>query len=179
MFLKFFKNRWHQLNAKKHNAAKEVSVLANTTVIGDAMHVTVGEQVSFGGDVILYANEKISIGSHTMIGMRTIIHTSTHDYKQHPMWRYRIDRPIVIGQHVWIGTSCIILAGVVIEDFAVIAAGSVVTANVPKGAIVGGNPAKIISYRDSSIYNSSMSIELWSEALPKAEGHINKWCKER
>jgi maltose O-acetyltransferase len=179
MFLKFFKKRWHYLNTRKHVGKQLPSALANAIVIGNAINVVVGEQVSFGGDVVLYANGKITIGAHTMIGMQTMIHTSTHDYRQHPMWRYRIDRPISIGKHVWIGTSCIILAGVIIEDFAVIAAGSVVSANVPKGAIVGGNPAKIISFRDPAVYNGPMSIELFSEALPKAEGHLDKWCKER
>jgi acetyltransferase-like isoleucine patch superfamily enzyme len=40
-----------------------------------------------------------------MIAYNTIIHTSTHDYNSHPMWLKRIDRPVEIGKHVWIGAS--------------------------------------------------------------------------
>lgn len=153
--------------------------LLGATICGKRENLIIGDKVSFGGNVVLYANNLITIGEYTMIGMNTILHTSTHDYNMHPMWRYRIDKPISIGKHVWIGTSCVILAGVIIEDYAVVAAGSVVTANVPQGAIVGGNPARIIKYRDPSVYRGKLSIELLSEALPLKKGHIEKMCKGR
>lgn len=53
----------------------------------------------------------------------------------------------IIGNDVWIGTGALILSGIRIGDGAVVAAGAVVTKNVPPYAIVGGNPAKIIRYR--------------------------------
>lgn len=55
--------------------------------------------------------------------------------------------PIDIGNDVWIGTNSIILSGVKIGDGAIIAAGSVVTKDVPDFAIVAGNPSRIIKYR--------------------------------
>ena len=58
-------------------------------------------------------------------------------------------KPIHIGNDVWIGARAIILDGVNIGHGAVIAAGAVVTKNVPPYAIVGGVPAKIIRYRQS------------------------------
>ena len=57
-----------------------------------------------------------------------------------------------LGKNVWLGTDCIILSGVRIDDGAIVAAGSVVTKSVPECAIVGGNPAKIIGWRDKSEY---------------------------
>lgn len=178
MLLKYLKGRFIQVFSLEKKTIAEKNP-EGSILIGASDKLVLGQEVAFGGNVILYANEVISIGDYTMIGMNTIIHTTTHDHKEHPMWRYRIDRPIRIGNHVWVGTSCVILAGVIIEDYTVVAAGSVVTANVPKGSIVGGNPARIIGYRDPSVYNGSMSVKTMSEALPKTEGHLDKWCKDR
>lgn len=54
---------------------------------------------------------------------------------------------IIIGNDVWIGFGAQIMSGITIEDGAVIAAGAVVTKNVPKYSVVAGVPAKIIKYR--------------------------------
>lgn len=53
--------------------------------------------------------------------------------------------PVIIGDQVWIGTGATILAGTTIGDQAAVAAGSVVTSDVPGGTVVGGNPAHVIS----------------------------------
>jgi len=108
----------------------------------------IGKGVSFGGNVFIFKTAPVTIGDYSMIAYDVIIHTSTHDYKSHPMWMRRIDRPVKIGKHVWIGTGSIILPGVKIGDYAVIGAGSIVTSHVPKCAIVVGCPAKIIKFRD-------------------------------
>lgn len=55
---------------------------------------------------------------------------------------------INIGNDVWIGANCVILPGVTINDGAVVGAGSIVTKDVPKNAIVMGNPARIFKYRE-------------------------------
>ena len=57
---------------------------------------------------------------------------------------YTPTAPIKIGNHVWIGVNCTILKGVTIGDGAIIAAGSVVTKDVPAHSLVGGVPAKVI-----------------------------------
>lgn len=69
--------------------------------------------------------------------------------------------PIVVGNDVWIATRAIIMSGVTIGDGAVIAAGSVVTRDVPPYAIVGGNPAKIIKYRFSEDTIAAMRQIRW------------------
>ena len=56
--------------------------------------------------------------------------------------------PIKIGNDVWIGCNSIILKGVTIGDGAIVAAGSVVTKDVPDYAVVGGAPAKVIRFLD-------------------------------
>ena len=64
-----------------------------------------------------------------------------------------INKDIIIKENVWIASYAFILPGVVINEGAVIAAGSVVTKDVPKCAVVGGNPGRIIKYRDEEEYN--------------------------
>lgn len=132
---------------------------------------------ALGGNVLLYANAPISIGAHSMITMNAMLHTSTHDYCDHPMWKRRIDRPIQIGCHVWIGAGAIILPGVIVGDYAVVGAGSVVTANVPEGAIVGGNPARIIKYRVPETYQRAPAITSVHEGRVYKAGFLNHRCK--
>lgn len=153
--------------------------LSGTKQIGDIHLISIGENVSFGGEVILYANALIEIGDNTMVAYNVIFHTSTHDYNDHPMWLKRIDRPIKVGKHVWIGTGVIILPGVIIGNYAVIAAGSVVNANIPEGAIVAGNPARIIRYRDKSSYLKLASVTNWDDSIITKEGFLQKECKEK
>lgn len=62
-------------------------------------------------------------------------------------------RKVVIGKYVWIGARATILPGVTIGDGAVIGAGSVVTKDVPSCAVVGGNPAKVVKYRNIEKFN--------------------------
>ena len=128
-------------------------------VYGDLQLLELGENVAFGGGVSLQLNAPVQIGTGTMIGCGSIIHTATHDYKRHPMWQIRRDRPVKIGAYVWVGMGALILPGVKIGDHAVIGAGSVVTKNVPAGAIVAGNPARLLRYRDPADYAAGTGID--------------------
>ena len=86
-----------------------------------------------------------------MIGYRTQIISSDHTIPPKGV-PFPISgdnhKKIVIGKDVWIGGNCLITAGVNIGDGVVVAGGSVVTKNIPKNAIVGGVPAKIIKMRE-------------------------------
>ncbi|MEQ9363132.1 MAG: acyltransferase [Leptospirales bacterium] len=141
-------------NLRNRILGRSGSPIPGTVLYGDVKYLQLGANVSFGGNVTLQLNAKVTIGSHSMIGSGCTIHTATHDYNRHPMWEVRIDRPVEIGACVWIGMGALIFPGVRIGDHAVIGAGSVVTRNVPEGAIVAGNPAKLIKYREPKIYES-------------------------
>lgn len=92
-----------------------------------------------------------SIGSNVIMGPDIKIYSRNHRYS-------RLDTPIqyqgkkqyntVVGDDVWIGANVIILAGVEVGNHVIIGAGSVVTKDVSDYAIVGGNPAKVIKYRN-------------------------------
>lgn len=76
--------------------------------------------------------------------------------------------PVSIGNDVWIGARAIILDGITIEHGAIIAAGSVITKNVPAYAIVGGIPARIIKYRFSEeTIKKNIETEWWNWDIEK------------
>lgn len=78
------------------------------------------------------------------------------------------DKSINIGNDVWIGMRCLILDGVTIGDGAIVAAGAVVTKDVPPYAVVGGVPAKVLKYRFSpDIIARLLEIKWWN--LPDEE----------
>ena len=59
-----------------------------------------------------------------------------------------INKPVIIKDFVWLGSNVTIVPGVTIGEGVVVGAGSVVTKSVPNYAVIGGNPAQIIKYRD-------------------------------
>lgn len=108
----------------------------------------IGDQVGMSG-VIICASERISIGDRVLLGADCAI----YDTDFHPLdaqARLVNDlskvgvKPVVVGSDVWIGARAIVLKGVTIGDGAIIAAGAVVTRDVPPGAIVAGVPAKVV-----------------------------------
>ena len=72
-------------------------------------------------------------------------------------------RSVIIGNDVWIGTNALLIGGISIGDGAVIAAGAVVTKDVPPYAIVGGVPAKIIRYRFNQHKREWLTQDKWWE----------------
>jgi virginiamycin A acetyltransferase len=79
---------------------------------------------------------------------------------------------IVVGNDVWIGLGCTIMSGVNIGTGAVIATGSVVTKDVPPYAIVGGTPAKVITYRfDEHTIDRLLKSEWWDLDPKELEKH--------
>ncbi len=85
----------------------------------------------------------IEIGNGAWIGHNVVLATINHDLspKENRKNHYA---PVKIGAHVWIGSNATILPGVTIGNWAVIAAGAVVTRDVPTMTVVGGVPAKVL-----------------------------------
>ena len=93
----------------------------------------------------------VEIGRYFHTGRGLTIFSSNHDYESQeaiPYGRKSILKPVIIKDFVWCGANVTICPGVTIEEGAVIGAGAVVTKDVPKCAVVAGNPAKIIKYRN-------------------------------
>ena len=98
--------------------------------------ICIGNNVGISSSCI-WAKEKIIIGNSVNIG-------EFYSKKETLDTHLAKCSPIQIEDHVLIGTRCIILKGVTIGSHSIIAAGSVVTKNIPANVIAGGNPCKII-----------------------------------
>ncbi|WP_157000412.1 DapH/DapD/GlmU-related protein [Leucobacter komagatae] len=90
----------------------------------------------------------ITIGDDVMIGPNVSLLASGHPLAPAERRTGLTSAPIHIGRGVWIGASALIMQGVTIGDDAVVAAGAVVTRDVPSRAVVGGVPAAIIKMLD-------------------------------
>jgi len=118
-------------------------------VVRPPFHCDYGYNIHLCDDVFLNFNcvildvVEVRIGTGTQIGPAVQIYAADHP-RDAAERRSGLEygRPVVIGEHVWIGGGAIILPGVTIGDGALIGAGSVVTRDVAAGATVVGNPAR-------------------------------------
>ncbi|MBQ9003087.1 MAG: sugar O-acetyltransferase [Eggerthellaceae bacterium] len=96
-------------------------------------------------DCLFLANDRIDIGSRVLIAPRVMLLTVSHPVGAAERFRVRyLTAPIEIGDEAWIGTGATIMPGVRVGRGAVVAAGAVVTRDVPDGYIVAGVPARVI-----------------------------------
>lgn len=108
-----------------------------------------GKNISIGKDVFINSGchfqdqGGIRIGDGALIGHNVVLATINHDLDPEEN-RKNHYAPIKIGSHVWIGSNATVLAGVTIGDWSVVAAGAVVTRDVPSMTVVGGVPAKVL-----------------------------------
>ena len=125
-----------ELNLEKHVDAP------STLRIGDCSGI--GENA--------YIQGRTSIGDYVMMAKNVRIFTRNHNFSRMdiPMSRQgtQEEKPVTIGNDVWIGDSVILLPGTKIGNGVIIGAGSVVRGTVPDYAIVTGNPAQVTGYRE-------------------------------
>jgi maltose O-acetyltransferase len=104
--------------------------------------LTIGNKVFINYGVDIGCTKNIKIGNDTKIGPLTNIIDS--DFHKVEPSKDVTCKEIIIGNNVWIGRQCVILPGVTIGDNSVIAAGSIVTKDVPPNVLVGGIPSRVI-----------------------------------
>jgi len=148
-FLKFL-YRWKIKHSAKQ-VGKNLYIGNNSSVNRNTI---LGDNVNFNGMKIL-GEGKVVIGNNFHSGTNCEIITSNHNYdfgKAIPYDETHIIKNVFIEDNVWLGNRVIILGGVTIGEGAIVQAGAVVIKDVPKCAIVGGNPAKVIKYRNREHY---------------------------
>jgi acetyltransferase-like isoleucine patch superfamily enzyme len=125
-------------------------------IAGDLSKFEIHPTSHLKSDTFIESSGGVKIGKYFHVGRGLTIFSSNHNYKSEksiPYDEVDIMEPVVIGDFVWFGANVTIVPGVRIGEGAVVGMGSVVTRDVPPGAIVGGNPAKIIAYRDMETYH--------------------------
>ncbi|KOH43890.1 acyltransferase [Sunxiuqinia dokdonensis] len=121
--------------------------------------IVFGDYSKIGGESTIHAVRSVTIGDYTAIGDHVFI-TDNNEHsinpedrfimrqkdEDHPyrLWRYSDSKPVSIGRNVWIGSHSRINKGVTIGDNSIVAAGAIVTKDVPSNAIAAGNPARIV-----------------------------------
>lgn len=108
-------------------------------------NIELGDNVYFNFNCVILDVAKVTIGSSVLFGPNVQIYTAGHPLD----WQARaggkeFGKPVAIGDYVWVGGGAIVCPGVSIGSKSIIAAGAVVTKNVPSGVVVGGNPARVI-----------------------------------
>lgn len=116
--------------------------------IREPSNITLGDGVVIGDNAILDGRNGIRISENVVFASNVRIWTEQHDHED-PWFRCETQKhdPVIIDKRAWIGSHTIILHSVHIGEGAVVAAGAVVTHDVPPFAIVAGIPAKKIGER--------------------------------
>lgn len=136
-------------------------------------HVEIGENFYANMDCIFLDVNKIKIGDNVMVGPRVSFFTAGHPTDAEiRITDLEFGLPITVGNNVWIGGNSVLLPGITVGNNSIIAAGAVVTKDVPDHTIVGGNPAKVIRKVNQA------DKEKWQKQMKKyhlrKEEHLNK-----
>lgn len=163
--------------------AEAAAVDAETLALDDRSYIAAGAYVT--GEIHIGAD--CSINPYTVVrgnvtlgdGVRMGAHSSilgfnhTMSDPELPVFRQPlVSLGVRIGDDVWIGSHVVVLDGVEVGAHAVLAAGAVVTKNVPAGAVVGGNPARLLKWRIEPVDPLGIRLESFGETARAAASAI-------
>ena len=125
-------------------------LIISTSFNNIGSHITIGNNVGIGEYAYLGGGGGLDIGDDCIIGQYLSCHPENHNFENENLLirEQGVTRKgIVIGKNCWIGSKVTVLDGVTIGDNCIIAAGAVVTKNMPSNSVIGGVPAKVIKSR--------------------------------
>lgn len=108
------------------------------------LNISIGRAVFIGYDCTFTGHGAIDIGDEVMIAHKVNLVTAGHPVEPGQRRAYITAGPITIGTNVWVGAAATVLPGVHIGAGAVVAAGAVVTRDVPPATLVAGVPARVV-----------------------------------
>ncbi|WKK72329.1 acyltransferase [Rathayibacter oskolensis] len=139
-----FVSEWAAIDAERLELGDRSYLAAGASITGEVVigaDCSINASTAVRGHVVL--GSAVRVGAHTSIlGFNHSMEPGTEVFRQ-PL----TSRGVCIGDDVWIGSHVVVLDGVRVGDHAVLAAGAVVTKDVPSGAVVGGNPARRLRWR--------------------------------
>lgn len=121
----------------------------------EGLHIGYGTVLA--GDLFINARGGVHIGKYCHIAKGLTIYSHNHNWKSTRSIPYDggiIEKPVKIGDCVWIGCNVTIAPGASIGDGVIISSASAVFGEIPKGAIIRGNPAQVIGYRDLECFDT-------------------------
>jgi acetyltransferase-like isoleucine patch superfamily enzyme len=171
------------------------SVANDELRLGDRSYVAAGAylsgSLSAGADCTInpYAVVRglVRLGDGVRIGAHTSVLGFNHTFGDPDVEVFRqpvLSVGITIGNDVWVGSHAVVLDGVTVGDRSVIAAGAIVTKDVPAGAVAGGNPARVLRWRVPPVAppdDLHDRLATWSARLPEAAERLldRGWDAER
>lgn len=147
-------NGWHEPEEMRRIVSQIFGyTVPDSLMLWPPFHCDFGKNVRLGENVFVNAGccfqdqGGIRIGNDVLIGHQVVLATIDHGLDPEKRGHHEL-APIVIGNKVWVGSHATICRGVTIGDGAVVAAGAVVTRDVPSRTVAGGVPAKILKTID-------------------------------
>lgn len=154
-----------------------------TSVVQGAknIYVGIGSTPGFGPGCYIQGIGRIYIGNYVLVAPNVGIISANHDIYDHS--KHVKDTAVIIGDYSWIGMNSVILPNVVLGEFTIVAAGSVVTKSFQDGyCIIAGNPARIIKkldkdkcvrYKNKYEYYGFYRKEEFEKKYPSVENYFN------
>lgn len=146
----------------------ESSVRGNRVVVGDGTTIDSFVKIKFAGGrgdveigaccylnsgVVIYSGNGVKLGTGVLVAANTTFAATNHAYRERHRTiieqRFMPSRGgIVVGDDCWLGANCVLLDGTRLGQGCVVAAGTVIRGAWPDYAVIAGNPAKIVRYRE-------------------------------
>lgn len=128
-------------------------------VFYDPRNIRIGEDTIIGENAVLDGRDKLIFGNHVDVASEAMFYNGEHDINDKDF--KPVYSPVIVEDYVFIGPRAIILPGVTIKKGAVVAAGAVVTKDVPEFMVVGGVPAKPIYERKVKNLSYKLGRAAW------------------
>ncbi len=157
IFLKYYKIKFKKEGVNcNYKGYSSSFIYPQNIVLGDNVYLGKATEIDAAGGV--------TIGNGVIFGPEVCIYSRSHNFDSEDLSALPFDNKFIVSaveikDYVWIGRRAIILPGVTIGKGAIIGAGAVVSKDVPDCAVVVGNPAKVVKYRNENTVNKLLLDE--------------------